>query len=88
MMPKPPANYRKHGVTLWQAASCYFVIHLPSSGLTPELLMAEETVIHSRHEAGSDFECRLHGARERFRIISARRATKYEKDDYYRQNAR
>jgi len=25
---------------------------------------------------------------ERLRIISARRATKYEKEEYYRQNAR
>jgi uncharacterized DUF497 family protein len=83
---KAATNFRKHGVTFEQAAYAFrdpFAVEwidarAPYGARVVLLGMSGDQILSVVYtERG-----------ERLRIISARRATKYEKDDYYRQNAR
>jgi len=83
---KAAANFRKHGVTFEQAAHAFrdpFAVEW----IDPRAAHAEERVI-LLGMSGSQILSVVYTERgERLRIISARRATKHEKDNYYRQNA-
>lgn len=84
---KAAANYRKHGVTFEQAAHAFrdpFAVEW----IDERAAYGEERVILLGMSGGQILSVVYTERRERLRIISARRATKYEKDEYYRQNAR
>jgi len=63
-----------------------FVICSPWSGLTQARFYGEERVILLGMSGGQILSVVYTERGERLRIISARRATKHEKDNYYRQN--
>ena len=83
---KAAANFRKHGVTFEQAAYAFrdpFAVEW----IDASAVYGEERVI-LLGMSGSQILSVVYTERcERLRIISARRATKHEKDNYYRQNA-
>jgi hypothetical protein len=84
---KGAANFRKHGVTFEQAA---YVFRDPFAveWIDARAIYGEERVILLGMSGGQIFSVVYTERGERLRIISARRATKYEKDECYRQNAR
>ena len=84
---KAAANYRKHGVTFEQAAHA-FRAPFAVEWIDERAAYGEERVILLGMSGGQILSVVYTERRERLRIISARRATKYEKDEYYRQNAR
>jgi uncharacterized DUF497 family protein len=84
---KAIANYRKHGVTFEQAAHAFrdpFAVEW----IDERVAYGEERVVLLGMSGSQILSVVYTERRERLRIISARRATKYEKDEYYRQNAR
>ena len=83
---KAAANFRKHGVTFEQAAYAFrdpFAVEW----IDERAVDGEERVILLGMSGGQILSVVYTERGERLRIISARRATKYEKDNYYRQNA-
>jgi uncharacterized protein len=83
---KAAANFRKHGVTFEQAAYAFrdpFAVEWIDARAT----YGEERVILLGMSFDEILSVVYTERGERLRIISARRATKYEKDLYYRQNA-
>jgi uncharacterized protein len=79
-------NWRRHGVTFRQGAEA---LHDP---LAVEEIDEREDYGEERINAlgmrgGVILHVTYTQRGDRIRIISARRATKYEKDHYYRQNA-
>ncbi len=84
---KAGANFRKHGVTFEQAAYA-FRDPFAMEWIDASAVYGEERVILLGMSGGQILSVVYTERGERLRIISARRATKYEKDEYYRQNAR
>ena len=83
---KAAANFRKHGVTFEQAAYAFrdpFAVEW----IDERAVYGEERVILLGMSGGQILSVVYTERGERLRIISARRATKHEKDNYYRQNA-
>ena len=83
---KGAANFRKHGVTFEQAAYAFrdpFAVEW----IDARTASCEERVILLGMSSGQILSVVYTERGERLRIISARRATKHEKDNYYRQNA-
>ena len=83
---KAAANFRKHGVTFEQAAYAFrdpFAVEW----IDKSAVYGEERVILLGMSGGQILSVVYTERGERLRIISARRATKHEKDNYYRQNA-
>jgi hypothetical protein len=83
---KATANFHKHGVTFEQAAHAFrdpFAVEW----IDPRAAYGEERVILLGMSGGQILSVVYTERGERLRIISARRATKHEKDNYYRQNA-
>jgi hypothetical protein len=83
---KASANYRKHGVTFEQAAYAFrdpFAIEW----FDDSAAHGEERFILLGRVGGQILSVVYTERGERLRIISARRATKHEKEQYYRQNA-
>ena len=83
---KAATNFRKHGVTFEQAAYA-FRDSFAVEWIDDRVAYGEERVMLLGISGGQILSV-VFTERERIRIISARRATKYEKDEYYRQNAR
>lgn len=83
---KAVANFRKHGVTFEQAADAFrdpFGIEwIDETGA-----YGEERIILQAASGGQILNVVYTERSKRIRIISARRATRYEKDNYFRQNA-
>ena len=84
---KAEANLRRHGVSFDLAKTVFkdpFAVEL----LDDREDCDEERFCDHRHGPRQSFVvCGVHRAQERIRIISARRATQYEQDDYFQQNA-
>ncbi len=83
---KAAANFRKHGVSFEQAAYV-FLDPFAVEWIDKSAAYGEERVILLGMSGGRILSVVYTERGERLRIISARRATKYEKDNYYRQNA-
>jgi len=83
---KAAANFCKHGVTFEQAAYA-FCDPFAVEWIDQRAVYGEERVILLGRVGGQILSIVYTERGERLRIISARRATKHEKDDYYRQNA-
>ena len=83
---KGAANFRKHGVTFEQAAYA-FCDPFAVEWIDARAAYGEERVILLGMSGGQILSVVYTERGERLRIISARRATKHEKDNYYRQNA-
>lgn len=84
---KAAANFRKHGVTFDQAAYAFrdpFALEWIDEGA----VYGEERVILLGMSGGQILSVVFTERGESIRIISARRATKHEKNNYYRENAR
>jgi uncharacterized DUF497 family protein len=84
---KATANFRKHGVTFEQVAYAFrdpFAVEW----IDERAAYGEERVILLGMSGGQILSVVYTERGESFRIISARRATKHEKDIYYRENAR
>ena len=83
---KAAANFRKPGVTFEQAAYAFrdpFAVEW----IDARTVYGEERVILLGMSGGQILSVVYTEPGERLRIISARRATKHEKDHCYRQNA-
>lgn len=83
---KAAANFRKHGVTFAQAAYAFrdpFAVEW----IDERAVYGEERAVLLGMSGRQILSVVYTERRERIRIISARRATKYEQDNYYRQNA-
>lgn len=83
---KAIANFRKHGVTFEQAAYA-FRDSFGVEWLDDKADYGEERNILLAMCGSQILSVVYTERREHIRIISARRATKHEKDIYYRQNA-
>jgi uncharacterized protein len=83
---KAAANFRKHGVTFEQAAYA-FLDSFAVEWIDPRAAYGEERGILLGMSGDQILSVVYTERGERLRIISARRATKHEKDHYYRQNA-
>ena len=83
---KAAANFQKHGVTFEQAAYA-FRDSFGVEWIDDRADYGEERIILLAMSGGQILSIVYTERAERIRIISARRATKYEKDIYYRQNA-
>jgi uncharacterized protein len=83
---KADVNFRKHGVTFEQAAYA-FSDPFGVEWVDERAAYGEERVILLAMSGGQILNIVYTDRSEGIRIISARRATKYEKDNYYRQNA-
>lgn len=84
---KATANLCKHGVTFAQATYAFrdpFAVEW----LDQRAVYGEERVILLGMSGGQILSVVYTERGENIRIISARRATKYEKDTYYRENAK
>lgn len=84
---KAAANFRKHGVTFEQAAYAFrdpFAVEW----IDERAAYGEERIILLGMSGGQILSVVYTERGERLRIISARRATKHEKDIYYRENVR
>jgi len=84
---KAAANFRKHGVTFEQAAYA-FRDPFALEWIDVRDVYGEERVILLGMSGGQILSVVYTERGETIRLISARRATKYEKDNYYRENAR
>jgi len=83
---KAAANFIKHGVTFEQAAYAFrdpFAVEWIDAGAA----YGEERGILLGMSVGQILSVVYTERGEHLRIISARRATKHEKDNYYRENA-
>ena len=83
---KATANYRKHGVTFEQAAYA-FRDPFGVEWIDDSAEYGEERLILLGMSGGQVLSVVYMERNDCLRIISARRATKYEEDTYYRQNA-
>ena len=84
---KAEANFRKHGVTFEQAAYAFrdpFAVEW----IDKRAVYGEERVVLLGMSGGQILSVVYTERGETIRIISARRATKHEKDNYYSENAR
>ncbi|MHB8069098.1 MAG: BrnT family toxin [Desulfobaccales bacterium] len=84
---KAVLNFRKHGVTFEQAAYAFrdpFGVEWTDERTAYD----EDRIILLGMSGGQILSVVYTERNERIRIISARRATKHEKDNYYRQNAK
>jgi uncharacterized protein len=84
---KAVANFRKHGITFEQAAYAFrdpFAVEW----IDESAVYGEERIILLGMSGGQILSVVYTERGERIRIISARRATKHEKDNYYCENAR
>ncbi|MFA5111401.1 MAG: BrnT family toxin [Desulfobaccales bacterium] len=84
---KAAANFRKHGVTFEQAAYAFrdpFAVEW----IDERSVYGEERVILLGMSGGQILSVVYTERGESIRMISARRATKHEKDNYYCKNAR
>ncbi|MEH2359377.1 BrnT family toxin [Nostoc sp.] len=83
---KAVANWQKHGVSFEEATGAFrdpFAIEM----FDDRLDYGEERISLIALYNGVIHHVTYTERGERIRLISARRATKYERDDYYRQNA-
>ena len=83
---KARENFRKHGVTFAQGAYAFrdpFAVEW----IDDRAAYDEERFILLGGVGGQILSVVYTEHGDRLRIISARRATKYEEDNYYRQNA-
>ncbi len=83
---KAAANFRKHGVAFEQAVFA-FLDPFAIEWLDDRAVYGEERIILLGRAGGQILSVVYAERDERLRLISARRATKHEKDNYYRQNA-
>jgi hypothetical protein len=83
---KAAENYRKHGVTFEQATYA-FRDPFGVEWIDEREDYGEERVVLLGMSGGQILSVVYTERNERNRIISARRATKYEQNIYYRQNA-
>jgi uncharacterized DUF497 family protein len=83
---KATANFRKHGVTFEQAAYA-FRDPFGVEWLDDKVNYGEERIILLAMSGTQILSVVYTERSEHLRIISARRATKHEKDIYYRKNA-
>jgi uncharacterized protein len=83
---KAAANFRKHGVTFEQATYAFRYL-FGIEWVDDSAEYGEERVILLGMSGGQILSVVYTERHECIRIISARRATKHEKDTYYRQNA-
>ncbi len=83
---KAAANFRKHGVTFEQATYA-FRDPFGVEWIDKRANYGEDRFVLLGMSGGQILSVVYTECNERNRIISARRATKYEKDKYYRQNA-
>jgi hypothetical protein len=83
---KAEVNFHKHGVTFEQAAYA-FQDSFAVEWIDERVAFEEERVILLGMSRGQILTIVYTDREERIRIISARRATKHEKNVYYRQNA-
>lgn len=83
---KAVANWQKHGVSFEEAVEAFrdpFAIEIIDDRMDYGeerinlIAIYNGVILHVTYTEGSD----------RIRLISARRATKYERNEYYRQNA-
>jgi uncharacterized protein len=81
---KAESNYRKHGVDFETATETFAD---PFAIERADLANGEERILISGMAAGRLLTVVYTTRGERIRIISARRATKREHDNYYRQNS-
>ena len=84
---KAATNFRKHGVTFEQAAYA-FLDSFAVEWIDDRAAYGEDRVILLGMSGNQILSVVYTEREERIRIISARRVTKYEKDEHYRQNAR
>ncbi len=84
---KAAANFRKHDASFEQAA-CAFRDPFAVEWIDERAVYGEERVILLGMSGGQILSVVYTERGEHLRIISARRATKHEKDIYYRENAR
>jgi uncharacterized protein len=84
---KAAANFRTHGVTFEQAVYA-FRDPFGFEWIDERADYGEERVILLAIRGGQILSVAYTERRDCLRIISARRATKYEKEIYYRQNAK
>ncbi|MFZ0052262.1 MAG: BrnT family toxin [Desulfobaccales bacterium] len=83
---KAAGNFRKHGVTFEQAAYA-FRDPFGIEWIDERADYGEERVILLGMSGGQILSVAYTERHDCIRIISARRATKYEKETYYRQKA-
>lgn len=83
---KAALNFRKHGVTFEQAAYA-FLDPFGVEWLDERASYGEERVLLLGMSSGQILSVVYTERHDRIRIISARKATRYENDKYYRQNA-
>jgi hypothetical protein len=83
---KAAENWRRHGVTFRQGAEA-LVDPFAIEEIDDRQDYGEERINVIAMRQGVILHVTYTPRRDRIRIISARRATKYEQDDYYRQNA-
>jgi hypothetical protein len=83
---KAVLNFHKHGVTFEQAAYA-FRDPFGVEWIDERASYGEDRVILLGMSGGQILSVVYTERGERLRIISARRATKHEKDNYYRENA-
>jgi uncharacterized DUF497 family protein len=84
---KAESNYRKHGVDFETATETFadpFAIERADLSYAGN---GEERLLITGMAAGQLLTVVYTARRERIRLISARRATRREHDDYYRQNS-
>ena len=84
---KAAANVRKHGVSFEQAALAFRDL-FAVEWLDMRESYGEERIILVGTSQGQILAVVYTEREERIRIISARRATKHEKDTYFHQNGR
>jgi len=84
---KAAANVRKHGVSFEQAALAFRDL-FAVEWLDIRESYGEERIILVGTSQGQILAVVYTEREERIRIISARRATKHEKDTYFHQNGR
>ena len=84
---KAAANVRKHGVSFEQAALAFRDL-FAVEWLDMREGYGEERIILVGTSQGQILAVVYTEREERIRIISARRATKHEKDTYFHQNGR
>lgn len=84
---KAAANFRKHGISFEQAALAFKDL-FSLEWIDTREGYGEERIILLGTSQGQILTVVYTERKERIRIISARRATKDEKDRYFRENGR
>jgi len=83
---KADANSRNHGVTFDQAMKVFFD-PFAVERIDDRVAYGEERINAVGRSDGILLHVTYTERGERVRIVSARRATRHEQDDYYRENA-